>query len=255
MVRNKRYILYVFLFVNAVVFSQEKKIRGKITVSDSHVKGIIVLNLVNEKETVSDEKGEFDILAKPDDLLIFSASHLDKQRKIIEQDDYDSGKFTIEMTSRINELEEVKIVNYRNINAVSLGILQKPAVAYTPAERRLKTATALDATANVGTMMGGALSLDPLLNWISGRTKLLKSELKVEQRELLLKKLDSQYDNEYYTEKLKIREIYINAFRYYVVENEDFVNALNSKNKFMTSFILGSLAEEYKSLLEERHKL
>ena len=79
------------------------------------------------------------------------------------------------MTSKITQLDEVK-VQKSNIDAVSLGILTKPGKVYTPAERRLKTATGLYASANAGTMMGGSVGLDPLINWISGRTALLKSE-------------------------------------------------------------------------------
>jgi len=237
--------------MSTFLFAQKPKlIQGKIIVKDAPVQGIIVLNLVSEKETVTNSKGEFSILANIDDLLVFSRSNLDGQRKIIEEEDYDSGAIIIEMTSKINQLAEVEVINYSRINAVSLGILQRPAKTYTPAERRLKTATSLDPSVNAGTMMGGSISLDPLLNWISGRTKLLKTELVVERNELALAKLSDLYEDEYYTEKLKIPSENIRAFQYYCIGDSKFVESLNAKNKYMPNFLIGMLAIEYKSLLE-----
>ncbi len=248
---KKNRLLLLFMLIVQFAFSQtEKMIYGKIIVKDATPQGVLVLNLVNEKETITNKQGEFSILAKPEDVLVFSAVHLDYQRKIIEQEDYDLGKITIAMTSKVNQLEEVEI--NKNIDAVSLGILSRPAKSYTPAERRLKTATSLNPTANMGSMMGGSLSIDPLLNWMSGRTALLKSELKVEQKEILLKKLNDIYEPEYYTEKLLIPYEYIKAFQYYCVEDKKFAEAIQSKNETMIDFLIGMLATEYKFLNNEK---
>ncbi|MFY0483260.1 hypothetical protein ACI6PS_11705 [Flavobacterium sp. PLA-1-15] len=249
----KNSFLFVVLIVTQFVFSQEAKLlKGKIVVKDAMVSGVRVVNLVTEKEVLTDSKGEFTIMVKPEDLLVFSATHLDHMRKFIEEEDYTSGAIIIEMTSKVTQLDEVEVRNYSNINAVSLGILSRPAKIYTPAERRLKTATAMYPTANVGTMMGGSLGLDPLINWISGRTAMLKKEGEVEKKEFLLQKLRNLYDDKYYTEKLKIKKESIKGFQYYAIYNERFIEALNSRNKVLTTFLIGGLALEFNKISNEK---
>lgn len=76
----------------------------------------------------------------------------------------------IKMTPKPGQLDEVVITKYRNINALDLGVLSKPAKEYTPAERRLKAASSYDLT--VGTY--NSVSLDAIINSISGRTAMLK---------------------------------------------------------------------------------
>jgi hypothetical protein len=225
---------FFFLFSLQIVFSQEDKpVHGKIIVKNAMVEGVHIVNLVNEKEAVTNANGEFTIAAKPNDVLVFSAVHLDFMRKIIEDSDYASGYFTVEMTSKINQLDEVEINNTR-IDAVALGILSKPAKHYTPAERKLFTAQ--------------SGKLDELLNLLSGRTKMLKNDVQTEKKELLLHKLDGMYEDDFYIEKLCIEKEDINGFLFYVVEDKKFAEALNAKNKPLTTFLIVSLAEKYNKL-------
>jgi len=251
--RNSYIFLFIILLVNHSVFSQEKLISGRIVVKDATVQGVHIINLVNEKEAISDVDGKFAILAKTEDLLVFSAVHLDYMRKIIEDTDYNSGTIIIQMTSKINQLDEVEI-SENNINALSLGILSKPIKSLTPAERRLKAGTGIEVYPSFGTMSGAAIGTDALINWISGRTKLLKQELKLEKKEILLRKTDGLYEDSYYTDTLKIPKDYIKAFQYYCIENEKFVTAINAKNGPMVAFVMSELAFEYNTLLKDEKK-
>lgn len=249
--KRNNFLLSILLLMSHFVFPQnEKLISGKIIVKDATVEGVRVINLISEKEVQTNSKGEFAIYANVDDLLVFSAVHLDYMRKIIEAEDFEKIMI-IEMTSKINELDEVEVQDFSDINAVNLGILSKPAKAYTPAERRLKTATSLDPAANVGTMMGGSISLDPLMNWISGRTKMLKRELEVEKREILLSKVNSLYEEDFFIETMKIDKEYIEAFKYYIVHDASFASAINLKNKALATFTMGRLANEFNDLRKD----
>lgn len=236
----------LFSFFTLIGFCQsEKIILGRIVVKNAAPGGVHIINLVNEKEVISNEKGEFKILAKVDDLLVFSSLTLDYQRKIIEIKDYNSGFITMEMTSKINQLDEVEIINYNYLNAVNLGILTKKPKVYTPAERKLKAATASEFT-------GLSMSFDPLLNAISGRTKQLKKELQIERKEFAILKIADLFPNEYLVQKLKIPKDYLKGFQYYCVENKDFISVLKSKNKTLIAFKMSELAAEYKNLLNEK---
>jgi len=245
----------VFLLFAASVSAQDDKLlSGKIVVKDASPEGVHIINLVNEKEAISNNKGHFSIMAKPDDVLVFSAMHLDLMRRIVSEEDYKIANVIVEMTSKVNELDVVEINTYKNINAVDLGILKKMPKSYTPAERRLKTATSLDPSLGVGNMIGAALSVDPLINWISGRTALLKAELEVEKKEILLKKLSDLYEEKYFTETLKIPPEYVIGFQYYCVEDEKMITALNSKNAEMVAFVAAGLAIPYIDLINEENK-
>ncbi|MCY1217178.1 hypothetical protein D9M72_290800 [compost metagenome] len=151
------------------------------------------------------------------------------------------------MVPKTNQLDEVVITEYSNINAVDLGILSKPAKVYTPAERKLKTATDL----NLSIGFGAIFSLDPIINAISGRTKNLKNQLKVERKELLIKRFQELYEDDYLINTLKIPSENVKGFQYYAIENAQFIKELNNKNKQMMNFLLGQLATKYIHILSD----
>ena len=240
--RNKLLLFFIIFFQFS--FAQEKRIHGKIVANGNNVEGINIVNLVNEKSAVSDANGNFYILAKAEDLLVLSAINFEYKRRIISEDDFKLNTIEIEMVPKVGQIDEVVITKYKNINAVDLGILSKPAKEYTPAERRLKTASSYDVT--LGT--SNSVSFDAILNSISGRTTMLKKELEVERKVLLLEKLDYLYEDEFFTEKLKIPSSNVSGFKYFAVENPDLTTAIKEKNKTLSDLILIQLAEKYLKL-------
>lgn len=252
MIKNKLILLLVYLTVTIAYSQEEKWLHGKIIVKDATPQGVHIINLVNEREAISDANGLFTILAKSDDLLIFSAVHLDYQRRIIEPEDFKLPLITIAMTARVNQLDEVKILKYPKINALDLGILTTPAKHYTPAERRLRTAGDFKPADIVFILLGGA-SIDPVLNAISGRTAMLKKELLVERRELLMAKISDLYEDAFYINKLKVNKEYIKGFQLFLIDSPDFVKALKDNNKTMISFLIGKLAVDYNIRINDKN--
>lgn len=241
-VKSKITILVVFLF-GQIIFGQtagEKLIHGKIIVESGNVAGITVVNLVNEKSTVSDGKGDFYILAKAEDLLVFSSVNLEYYRRIIEEEDLKMDVLTIRMTAKVTKLEEVVVNKYPKINAVDLGISPKGIVQRTRAEKRLDAAN--------------SMPLAALINLMSGRTEMLKKEIEVEKKELVLVKIEGLYDDEYFVNRLKIPVDYIKGFKYYIVENKEFTTVLSSKNKTKIEFLIVELAIEYNQIIAAENK-
>ena len=91
---------------------------------------------------------------------------------------------------------------------------------------------------------------DKLLNAISGRTAMLKKEVAIEKKEGLLKKMEYLFDDNYYTERLKISVEDIKGFQYYCIEDAEFAVSLSSKNKTMSMFLITDLARKYLKILE-----
>lgn len=242
-----------FFLISQFIFSQnEKLLHGKIVVKNAMPNGVHVVNLTNEKEAVSNNQGIFSILAKPDDLLVFSANHLDYMRKVIEISEYNSGVLEIEMTSKVNELDEVEVIDYSHLNAESLGITNG-VKTYTPAERKLKTAGDFKPIHLLG-ILGGSLPLDPILNAVNGRTKRLKKEVSIEKKEMYLSQLEGLYENNFYIEKLKIHSDYVNGFKYYLIENDEFIAILNKNDETQISFLMSQLSVEYNNLISNEKK-
>jgi hypothetical protein len=238
---NNTLTLFIFLLCQ-LAFCQtkgEKILHGKIIVESGNVEGVTIVNLVNEKSTASDSNGDFYILAKADDLLVFSSVNLEYFRRIIEENDLKSDILIIKMNPKTTELKEVIVNKHPEINAVSLGISPKGVKHYTPAERKLYTAN--------------STPVDALLNLMSGRTAMLKKELEVEKKEYLLLKIGALFDDDYYIKTLKIPANYIKGFQYYCIEDRKFAEVLKSKNKTMTKFLIVPLAEKYKEIISDEN--
>jgi len=241
------FLLTLFVLFYQMTFCQiidEKLLYGKIMAESGYVGGVTIINLVNEKTAVSDINGDFYILAKAEDLLVFSSINLEYFRRIIELEDLKADVLTIKMTAKITELKEVIVNKHPEINAVSLGISPIGIKKYTPAERRLKTASS---------MRLNPMGFDPLINLLSGRTTMLKKELEVEKKERLLVYIGALFDDDYYIETLKIPANYIKGFQYYCIEKEDFATYLRSKNKTKIKFSIIELAKIYTKIIADEN--
>ena len=249
---NKILILLFIYQLTSAQSTVEKTLHGKISVASGNVEGVTIVNLVNEKSTISDSNGEFYILAKAQDLLVFSSVNLEYHRKIIEQEDLKSELIIIKMISKTTELKEVIVNNNPELNAVSLGISPKGIKHRTPMERKLYTAGDFKPIHLLG-ILGGSLAVDPILNAINGRTAMIKKEVEVEKKERLLAIIDALYKKDYFAKTLKIPTDYIRGFQYYCIEDKKFAAILISKNKVKIEFLLVPLAKKYNEIITDEN--
>jgi hypothetical protein len=249
------YVFFV-LFATAALAQTTipRNLRGKLKADFGTPEGFYVINLKTEQAEITDDGGYFSIPAIVGDTLLFSAAQFRGVRVVVTSDDFGEELLSVQMESIMNQLDEVVIRRYSNINAVSLGVIPAGQKSYTAAERKLKTATGLNPTAAAGSMAGGSVSLDPLFNIISGRTAMLKKELKVEKKEIYLVMLDEMFDIDHYNNKFKIPLDYVKGFKYYAVDNDKFTIILNQKNITTTEFLLGELATKYKEIIARENK-
>lgn len=233
---NNSYFLLLFLF-SQLIFCQNKdrkEIHGIIRVDSTFVEGVNVLNENTQKSTSSDRKGNFILFLKEGDVLVFSAVNLVTLRKKIVQADIEQSVLKIQLQTESIPLKEVVVKEETRITAENMGIISKPAKKYTVAERRLYTAR--------------SGLLDRPLNWMSGRTARLKKELAVSEKEQLMVKLEYLFEENFYTETLKIQKDYIRDFQLFCIENNDFVISLKAKNKTLSKFYILSLAKDYNKI-------
>lgn len=238
---KNNYLLIVLFLISTFSFSQskEKLIKGRITSGPVTVENVEVINVANQKVVMTNAKGEFEIWAKTNDLLLFSNSNYEDSRKRLWESEYKAGKIEIKIVPIVTQLEEVVVTQTDEI-----GNEYKAAKRYTPAERKLETGATM-----VRQIQGIGISNDAIINAISGKTKMMKKEVAVEKKEAALIRIEELFDDEYFTDQLKIQKDYVDGFKYYVVNDEEFLNTLKSENKRALDKIFFHLAAEYKEVL------
>ncbi len=208
---------------------------GQVFADSSSVDGVTVVNNATQLTTITDSNGLFSIVIREGDVLVFSAINLEGYKKRITSSDLALTFVPIKMKAKSIELKEV-VINESNISAESLGIIPYGQKKYTAAERKLYTAN--------------STPIDALLNAMSGRSKMLKKEIIVEKKERMLYKIEGLFEEDYYTQRLKIPADHIKGFQYYCIENPEFMRTLESKNKSMSMFLITQLAQEYLKIIE-----
>lgn len=213
-----------------------KVISGQIFEQSTPIGGVNIINNDTQIATVSDNDGRFSISVKEGDVLVFSAVNLDPVKRRITIADLSLSLLSIKMTAKEIELKEVVVNDNYGITAENLGIVPHGQKTYTPAERKVYTAT--------------STSVDKILNGISGRTAMLKKEINVEKKEMLFRKIEYLFEENYYTERLKIPVNDIKGFQLFCADDTEFAVSLNTKNKTMSMFLITDLARKYLIILE-----
>lgn len=211
-----------------------RTLRGRIMVDSDYIGQVNIVNQTLNLSTTSNEVGQFNIAVKEGDLLVFTAVNLVTLRKYISEEDFLSGSILVEAKYNSIALDEV-VIKESSITAESLGIIPVGQKKYTQAERKLYTATS-----------GGGI--DGLLNAMSGRKTMLKKVVVIEKKQAAYDRLIYIFEDDFYTDKLKIATDYISGFQYYCVEDDEFVAAIDSKNKTLIKFLIVILAEKYKKI-------
>lgn len=232
-----RLLCFIVFWCTTQLFGQSDvavACRGKVNSDMTDLEGIYVINLTTENAAITDLKGFFTINAKVGDSLLLSSVQFKSVNKIITPKDL-TNLFFVNMQPIMNELKEV-VVKRPSVSAESLGIIPYGQKKYTPAERKYASATS-------GRL--NPMGLDPLLNYFSGRTAMLKKELEVEKKESYLVQLENLFDKNHYVNTLHIPSDYVKGFMYFAVENPKFTRVLKTKNRTSIEFLMSELATQY----------
>ena len=221
-----------------MVFSQDAFVKGKILADALPIEGVEVINLVTKESTTSDKEGLFRIIAQEDHLLVFYDKRLDYMRHSISKEDL-TTLFTVKMTYKVEELEEVFVNNYSHINAVSLGIVKPGFVMPTKRERLMRSS-------------GGGIFT--VLNEITGQGRDLRTALAYSRKDENLEKLHRTNLRSYYTKSFGVAPDYHEDFERFLVEDATFLSALKSQHKHRILFQMARLAVDYNEIMKNEFK-
>lgn len=231
---SRNYFLFFLVIFCQFAFSQEIFVKGIITADAVPVAGVEVINLVTKGSTTSDQHGLFSINAKEDDLLVFYDKRLDYMRHSISKEDL-IQLFTIVMTYKVEQLEEVFVENNSHINAVSLGIVKPGFVMPTKRERLMKSSS------------GGIFNV---VNEFTGQGKDLRTALAYSKKEESLAKLRRLNLRSFYTKSFNVAADYHEDFERFLIEDETFMSALKSEHKHRVLFQMARLAVDYNDIMK-----
>lgn len=235
-------------------FAQQFLLEGELMhYATDELESIHVFNSSTSRGTLTDPYGKFKIAVSIGDTLRISALQFQQEKILVNFTHFVSKKIGIELRYATTELEEIYLKNhnlsgYLNqdvksiktspvINAVSLGILNREIRVLTQSERQLKTAS----------YGAGPMSFDPLINAITGRTKMLKNRVKIDKDNKQIENLLNLFPSYFLSEELKIEEAVLYDFLYFCEADTNFSETLK-KDRITILHFLKLKADAYLKL-------
>ncbi|MHC5201918.1 hypothetical protein [Myroides sp. LJL119] len=235
------WIIFTLLIGISVMGQTRYSIQGKIVSRIKDLQGVYIANISAGSSTMSQRGGYFTISARKGDTLMFSgASFVGYQHALSSEDlNRDIILIPLERNEFYTELDEIVITK---ITSESLGLVPKGTKRLSNAEKRLYTAT----------KGGGIISVDAIVNMISGRTKLLKQALAYEKQEMKKEKILNFFDAEYLYNEFSIPVDYAQGFGYYASGDAQMSVLLSGETfeKDKVKSRLGELALDFIELID-----
>ena len=251
-----RYPLLLLLSTSiyAQSLQQSRWINGKIRAVSEDIEFVTVQNLRSDLATVTDSRGNFRIQVVPGDTLVLSAVQFKTKRFVYDESLSGVTYIEIPMEAFVNELKGVTLQPY-NLNgrlstdldslgtegpptASSLGLPNANIYIPTKNERILYEATT----------GGGLIPLNPLLNALSGRTKELKNQVRLERKNRTLDLIIKRYEQLLFEDQLGIKKEDIRRFLYFCEADSLFISTLEKKDEILFYEFLKSKSLQFNSL-------
>lgn len=248
MQRNNLFL--ILLFISSWVGAQNpfsKELEGRVVSKSGDVAATHVQNKTTKRATITDVNGYFTIQATVNDTLIFSAVQFKKKEIVVTTDMLQSALIQIPLEDALTELDEVVVTPYNLSGDISkdLNILEtEPVVtastlglpnAYVKkipqSERLLQEAAGMQVTGITSGMgAGGSMSLNPIINGITGRTKMLKKRVKRDKKYERTQRVRAFYADSVFITDLKIPQQKIEDFMYFCEVDTTFQTIIDTHN-------------------------
>jgi len=234
-------------------FSQSINIKGKVE-SNVDVENIHVINKTAQVFTITNRNGEFEITASLNDVIVFSSIQQKSKSVIVDKNMILFKALRVTLEEQINELDEVIVgkiltgnlfLDVQNIegdppiNFFDVGIPGYTGKPATQSERRL----------NEATTGGGIIPLNPILNAISGRTKQLKTQVKLEENEALMLRVKDRLANDFFASNPMEEDLKMDFF-FFCADDENFMKHCKNQTDFSVLIFLRMKYRQYLENLE-----
>lgn len=249
------------LLFSQIVVSQSVDVSGKIE-STIGLENIHVINKTAQVFTITNAQGEFTIRVSLHDTLTFSSIQHQLKTVVVDKNIILFKSMKVLLEEQINELDEVLVgkvltgnlqsdINNTKgkppINFYDVGIPGYTGKPATQSERRLSEASEFRPKTG-GSLggVGGSVSLNPILNAISGRTKMLKARVALEEREDLMQRIIGRLSKDFFMSNPLDDDLQMDFF-YFCADDENFIKYCKNETDFK---ILIFLRHKYKQYIE-----
>jgi hypothetical protein len=229
-------------FLSTSVFAQAQdrlvQINGKIKADSDDIESVTVQNLRSGVATITDSNGRFQIQVRLGDTLVLSAVQFKTKQFVYDQSFLGVTSIEIPMDSFVNELKGVTLQPFGFSGRISTDIdslsIEGPPTA---ASLGLPNANVYIPTKNErmlyeATSGGGLIPLNPLLNALTGRTKELKNQVRLERKNRTLDLIIKRYEQLLFEDQLGIKKDDVRRFLYFCEADSLFASTLEKRMRF-----------------------
>ena len=218
--------------------AQKVELSGKI-ITNGDLEGIHVINKTSYRYTTTDQNGLFIIEGKLSDSLYFSSIQYLPKTVVLTAKHINSKSITVSLSESINALDEVLIGTVltgdlnsdisnsevdRPIDFYDLGIPGYTGPRLNLAERRLFEADAGPLVIGLG------LNFSKLLNMMSGRTKMLKEHLKLDNDKQTIQRIKDVVGPIFFTTNELKKDKHV-EFYYFCADAPDFLQRCRGRSE------------------------
>ena len=251
-------IILSFIIVSSLAVwkmqAQKVEISGKI-ISDGELEGIHVINKTSYRYSTTDQNGLFTIVGKLSDSLYFSSIQNISKTIILNAQHISSKSITVSLSESINALDEVTVGTIltgdlnsditnsdvdRPIDFYDLGIPGYTGPRLNLVERRLFEADAGPLVIGLG------LNFSKLLNMISGRTKILKEYVKLDNDKQTIQRIKDVVGPLFFTTN-ELKEDKHMEFYYFCADAPDFQQRCKGRSDVEILQFLDSKLKAFKT--------
>nr|WP_299383888.1 hypothetical protein [Allomuricauda sp.] len=237
-------LIVFFLACSTLSWAQESRqlLRGKVIYRGVNVPNENVINATAETATITDENGEFVILVKEGDQLVFTAVNYQLEVVTISQEILYNNRLVVEVTEKITELEGV-VVSPENQEK----FLEVKNEDFKEFDYEIDRSTEVENIAESRTVRG----MRDGINFVNIFKALFKSKKQDGEDKIPLKVSDvlrQVYDDEFFVVDLKLPQNQIDAFLIYCDDKVPSQTLLRKENEFQ---LIDFLVTHSKTYLED----
>ena len=217
--------LFLFFFMVCVSMGAQtffsSVLEGKVQSTDKDLADVYVMNLTAKKATITDINGYFSIVAGLNDTLVFTALQYKRKELVVSMEMLASKNIIVPLEEAITQLDEVVVMPYnltgdisRDLRSLDVGPVTTASTLGLP-NAYVKPPTKAERELFEATTGGGIIPLNPILNAISGRTKMLRQRVARDEKYGRTQRVREFYGDSLYTNRLRIPLEKIEDFMYF----------------------------------------
>jgi hypothetical protein len=220
----------LILFTSQVSFSQT--IKGKVVCNNYAIPKVEVINANTKALTVTDANGEFSIIAKTNDALVFVSKEHQVKKLIINPKLFTNGEIDVELILKAEELNEVVITNMPSIKLSMDATWEQKKIDQYAIEKNASTPKVIGV--NMGTIENG-MNLMRIGGMIVSLFVKEKEPTKNQSPEVQFKDFaKSNCNQNYFLETLKLKPDEIELFLQYCEADSRSKTIAETKNVLST---------------------